>query len=94
MLTIKVLGSGCPKCNMLEKNAVKALEMLAGESPSVEATIQHVRDINEIMKYPVLSTPALVVNEKVVCSGHVASPAQIKEWLEEALRSSAPSRTE
>ncbi len=86
MLSIKVLGSGCMKCNLLEKHATEALEMLAEEDPSLEATIQHVRDLDEILQYPVMATPALVINEKVVCNGHVASAAQIKKWLQEALQ--------
>ncbi len=86
MLTIKVLGSGCAKCNLLEKHVVEALEALAESDPALEATIQHVTDYDEILKYPVMVTPALVINEQVVASGHVASTAQIKKWLEEALQ--------
>lgn len=88
MLSIKILGQGCMKCNLLEKHAVEALETLSKENPTVEATIQHVRDLDEILQYPIMSTPALVINEKVVCSGHVASAAQIKQWLQEALQGS------
>jgi len=87
MLSIKVLGPGCAKCNLLERHAVEALEMLAEEDPTLEATIQHISDLDEILQYPIMSTPALVVNERVVCNGHVASAAQIKKWLQEALQS-------
>lgn len=88
MLSIKVLGPGCMKCDLLEKHAVEALEMLAEEDPTLEATIQHISDLDEILQYPIMSTPALVINEKVVCNGHVASAARIKQWLQEALQSS------
>ena len=57
MLTIKVLGSGCANCKRLEANARKAVENLG-----IEAQIEKVTDYAEIMKYPILSTPGLVVN--------------------------------
>ena len=88
MLSIKVLGPGCVKCNLLERHTREALEMLAKENPTLEATIEHISDLDEILRYPIMSTPALVVNERVVCNGHVASIAQIKKWLQEALQSS------
>lgn len=88
MLSIKVLGSGCVTCRLLEKHAVEALEALAESDPTLEATIQHIYDYDEMLEYPIMATPALVINEKVVCNGHVASAAQIKKWLQEALESS------
>jgi small redox-active disulfide protein 2 len=64
--TIKVLGSGCAKCNELEANVKKALEQLG-----METTIDHVTDFSVIAAYGVMSTPALVVDEKVVSYGKV-----------------------
>ena len=69
MLTIKVLGSGCENCKNL----------------AVEAKIEKVTDYAEIMKYPILSTPGLVVNEKLVSSGRVPSEAEITTFLTTAL---------
>jgi len=88
MLSIKVLGPGCVKCDLLERHVIEALEMLAEEDPTLEATLQHISDYDEMLKYPIMFTPALVINEKVVLNGHVASTAQIKKWLQEALQSS------
>jgi small redox-active disulfide protein 2 len=64
--TIKVLGSGCAKCNELEANVKKALEKLG-----MNTTIEHVTDFSVIAAYGVMSTPALVVDEKVVSYGKV-----------------------
>jgi len=79
MLTIKVLGSGCANCKALEGVARKAVSSLG-----IEAEIIKVQDYDEIMKYPILSTPALVVNEKVVVSGRVPGVDQVTTWLADA----------
>lgn len=92
-LSIKVLGSGCAKCNLLERHVMEALEALAEERPALEATVLHVRDYEEIARYPVMFTPALVVNEEVVSAGHVPPVSKIKAWIQEALdHGGAPSR--
>jgi small redox-active disulfide protein 2 len=75
-MKIKVLGSGCPNCKVLEANAKKALEEL-----KIKANVEKVTDIAKIMEYGVMSTPALVVNEKVVSYGRVLSPEEIKKLL-------------
>jgi len=85
MLNVKVLGAGCEACDWVEQQTVAALERLAEEDPSLEATIQHVQDYGEIMKYSVMFTPALVVNEKVVCAGRIPTVDEIVGWLREAL---------
>jgi len=85
MLNIKVLGAGCEACNWVEQQAVAALGTLVEEDPSLEATIQHVQDYGEIMKYPVMFTPALVVNEKLVCAGRIPTVEETIAWLREAL---------
>ncbi len=85
MLNVEVLGAGCKKCNQVEQQAVAALEALAEEDPSLEATIQHVTDYGEIMKYPIMFTPALVVNGQVVCAGRIPMVDEVTGWLREAL---------
>ena len=76
MINIKVLGSGCANCKRLEAIARKAVDDLG-----VEAEIEKVTNYNEIMKYPILSTPGLVINEELVSSGRIPSEAEITDWL-------------
>lgn len=71
-MKIKVLGTGCAKCHQLEKVTREAVEELG-----VTAEIENVKDIKKIMDYPILTTPGLVINEKVVCSGKVPSKAEV-----------------
>jgi small redox-active disulfide protein 2 len=80
MLTIKVLGSGCANCKRLEQIAHKVVTEMG-----VEAEVIKVTDYNDIMTYNVLSTPGLVINEKVVSSGRIPSPAEVTTWLANAL---------
>jgi len=80
MLTIKVLGSGCQNCQNLASNAQHAINNLA-----IEAKVEKVTDNAEIMKYKILSTPGLVINEKVVSAGRVPNEAEITTFLTNAL---------
>jgi len=75
-MNVKILGSGCANCQRLEALTKKVIDELG-----VEAQIDHVRDYAEIMKYPILSTPALVINEKVVASCRIPSEKEIKGRL-------------
>ena len=75
-MKIKILGTGCPSCKILEANAKKAVEEL-----KIKASIEKVTDINKIMEYGVMSTPALVINEKVVLSGKVQSVEDLKKLI-------------
>ena len=52
---------------------------------AVEANIEHVHDMKKIMEYPILSTPALVINEKLACSGKVPSVAEVRAYITSAL---------
>ncbi len=80
MINIKVLGSGCPNCKRVEAVARKAVEALG-----LEAEVEKVTDFDEIMKWPILSTPGLVINEKVVSTGRIPAPAEVTTWLANAL---------
>jgi small redox-active disulfide protein 2 len=73
---IKVLGPGCANCVNLEKATRTAVADLG-----LEATVEKVTDYAAIVGYGVMSTPALVVDEKVVLSGRVPTPAQVRELL-------------
>ena len=85
MLTIKVLGSGCPNCKRVEGHALDALEALAEEMPDLEATVLHVTERDKIMAYPIMATPGLVINEKLVSGGRIPSVQEIQGWIREAL---------
>jgi len=75
-MKIKVLGSGCPNCKVLEANTKKALEEL-----KIKADVEKVTDIAKIMEYGIMSTPALIIDEKVVSYGKVLSSNEIKKLL-------------
>lgn len=75
-MEIKILGSGCHKCKTLEK-LTRDVVLENG----IDATVTKVEDIMEIMKYGILATPALVVDEKVVIKGRVPSSDEIKSIL-------------
>ncbi|MBN1453598.1 MAG: thioredoxin family protein [Anaerolineales bacterium] len=81
MLTIKILGSGCANCKRVEQIANKVVAEMA-----LEAEVIKVTDYADIMAYNILSTPGLVVNEKVVCSGRIPTPAEVTTWLADALQ--------
>jgi len=71
-MIIKVLGSGCSKCKKLEENVLKAVK-----ESGQEVQVEKVTDLQTIMKYGVMSTPALVVDEVVKSTGRILSPADI-----------------
>ena len=76
MLKIKILGTGCSNCNKLEQEIKKAAQDLA-----IEAKFEKVTDFQKIMDYDVLSTPGLVINEKVVSSGRIPSQNELISFL-------------
>jgi small redox-active disulfide protein 2 len=75
-MKIKVLGSGCPNCKVLEANTKKALEEL-----KMNVKVEKVTDIAKIMEYGVMSTPALVVDDKVFSYGRILTPEEIKKMV-------------
>jgi len=83
MLTIKVLGPGCENCTKLADLTKRAVANL-----SIEAKIEKVTDHTEIMKYSILATPGLVINEKVVAAGRLPSESEITSFLTTALMAS------
>ncbi len=80
MLTIKVLGPGCDNCKKVEAVTRKTLMMLGEQAEVIKVT-----EWPEIKKYPILSTPGLVINEKLVCGGRIPSEAEVTTWLANAL---------
>lgn len=78
-MEIKILGTGCPNCQRLEKLAKEvAAEM------GVEATVVKVTDMKKILSYEILGTPGLVIDGKVVSSGRIPTKAEVTTWVANA----------
>lgn len=78
MISIKILGSGCKKCQTLE---AKVRDLIAANN--IHATVEKVSDINEMMNYSIMMTPGLVINEQVKSFGIIPKDDQILRWLKE-----------
>jgi len=77
-MLIKILGSGCAKCNRLEQLTREAVAELG-----MEATFEHVKEMDKIIAYPIMTTPALVIDEQVRVSGRIPSKDELLAWLKE-----------
>ena len=75
-MMIKILGSGCAKCQRLEQLTREAAAELG-----IDAQFYHVREMDKIMAYPIMTTPALVIDEAVKVSGRMPSKDEIAGWL-------------
>ena len=80
MLTIKVLGSGCANCKRVEQIARKVVEEM-----KLEAEVTKVTEYAQFASYDIISTPGLVVNEEVVCSGRIPTSSEVTKWLTDAM---------
>ncbi|MGM0546078.1 MAG: thioredoxin family protein [Bacteroidota bacterium] len=78
MKNIKILGPGCPKCKSTYDNVLKALDSL-----ELEANVEKVEDMEEMMKYNVLTTPVLLIDDTIHIKGRVAQVSEIKELLKQ-----------
>jgi len=78
MISVKVLGTGCKKCQNLEN---KVRELVA--SKNIDATVEKVTDIQEMVNYGIMMTPGLIINEKVKSFGIIPKDDQILNWLKE-----------
>jgi small redox-active disulfide protein 2 len=83
-MKIKVLGPGCAKCHQLEKTTREVVKELG-----FDAEIEDIKDIKKIMEYPILTTPGLVIDEKLVCSGRVPTKAEVITFITTALAKQA-----
>jgi len=83
-MEIKVLGPGCAKCHSLEKTVKEVVAAL-----KLDIKVEEIKDMKEIMKYPILMTPGLVINGKVVMSGKVPSKAEVEKLIINALDAQA-----
>lgn len=78
MISVKVLGTGCKKCQNLEN---KVREIVT--SNNIDATVEKVTDIQEMVNYGIMMTPGLIINEKVKSFGIIPKDDQILNWLKE-----------
>lgn len=76
---VKILGSGCAKCNQLERATIAALKQLG-----MDTEVDHIRDFSQIASYGVMLTPALIINGKVVSSGKVLNIDEVISLLQKA----------
>ncbi len=76
---IKVLGPGCPNCQRVETVARSAVAKLG-----VDATVEKVTAYQDIMRYPIMATPGLVIDEKLVCAGRIPNEAEVTAWIRAA----------
>jgi small redox-active disulfide protein 2 len=79
MLVIKVLGPGCDNCKKVDAVAHRAVANFG-----MEAQFEKITDYAEITKYPILSTPGLVINERLVCAGRIPSLSEVTTWIADA----------
>lgn len=77
-MEIKILGTGCPRCKMVYANAQRAIADL-----KIAAELEKVETIDEILRYGVMMTPAVVINGRVRASGRIPSTEELKKWLQE-----------
>ncbi len=80
LLSIRILGPGCVSCNRLEAMVRDILDRLR-----LEADITHIHDLDEIWRHGVIKTPALIINDNIVCQGRVPPIAQIESWIRDHL---------
>jgi len=85
MMKIKVLGTGCPKCKKLYAEAEKAVA-----ASGIAAELEKVEKIDDIMKYGVMMTPALVIDEEVKATGRIPAMSEIVSWITTAAAKTHP----
>jgi hypothetical protein len=78
ILTIRVLGSGCVTCNKLSAMLFESLQKFG-----LAADMESVHDLDEIWRFGVTKTPALIINNTVKCAGRMPTPAEVEEWVRE-----------
>ena len=79
-MKIKILGPGCARCHQVKETTREVVSEMG-----IDATIEEVKDIKEIMEYPILTTPGLVLDEELVCSGRVPTKAEVTQFITTAL---------
>ena len=79
-MNIKILGTGCARCQRLEKTVKEIVNEL-----QIDATVEEVKDMKKILEYPILTTPGLVINEQIASSGKVLNKEEVKQMITDAM---------
>jgi len=79
-MKIKVLGPGCARCQQLERTTKEVVKELG-----IDAEVEEIKDMKKILEYPILTTPGLVIDEKLVCSGRVPTKSEVTTFITTAL---------
>jgi small redox-active disulfide protein 2 len=79
-MNIKILGPGCARCHQLEKTTREVVKELG-----IDATVEEIKDMRQIIAYNILTTPGLVINEQVVSSGKLPAKAEVTQLIINAL---------
>ncbi len=85
MLRVRIIGFGCPRCQLVEKIAAEELADVLRETPDLRITLEHGDDVSEVQKYHIFYTPGLVVNDKLVCAGRIPTNLEVLGWLKDAI---------
>ena len=80
-MNIKILGTGCARCNALSKVVREVTEQM-----QIEADIEKVEDMKQILEYPILTTPGLVIDGRIVCYGRVPGKDEIEKIIKDATK--------
>ena len=86
-MNIKIIGPGCARCHQLGQTTKEVVQELG-----LDASVEEVKDIKKMMEYPILTTPGLVVNEEVVCSGRVPNKAEVTQLIINSLEKEEQSK--
>lgn len=79
ILEVKIIGTGCARCDWLKQAVIDTIAEL-----NLAADVEHITDLGELARYPVLGFPALIINGKTVCAGTVPTKKYIKTWVQQA----------